>query len=91
MISFSCIHSSSPCLPSNKRYGVTMTVMSLSHSCQESLSNLLAFKNVYEHKKVAIFLNFFISRTRLFSRPPEMNSVFTKDNGHLIAFLVFGR
>ena len=55
MISFSCVYRSSPCLPSNKCYGVTITVMSLSHSWQESLSNLLAFKNVFEHKKVAIF------------------------------------
>ena len=58
----------------NKRYGVTITVMSLSHSLQESLSNLLAFKNVYEYKKVAKFFYFFITRTRLFARSPEMNS-----------------
>ena len=45
----------------NKRYGVTITVMSLSHSLQESLSNLLAFKNVYEYKKVAKFFYFYIN------------------------------
>ena len=42
MISFLCVHRSSPCLPSNKRYGVTTTLMSLSH------------ENVYEREKVAI-------------------------------------
>ena len=62
MISFSCVYRSSPCLPSNKRYGVTITVMLLSHSWQESLSNLLAFKNVYEYKKIAKFFFIFSSR-----------------------------
>ena len=47
VISFLCVHRSSPCLPSNKRYGVTTTLMSLSH------------ENVYEREKVAIsFFNF---------------------------------
>ena len=67
----------------NKRYGVTITVMSLSHSLQESLSNLLAFKNVYEYKKVAKFFYFYITGNEF--------TVFSKDNGHLIGLLVFGR
>ena len=92
MISFSCVYRSSPCLPSNKCYGVTITVMSLSHSWQESLSNLLAFKNVYEHKKVAIFFFiFYHADTIICTFTGNEFTVFTKDNGHLIAFLVFGR
>ena len=36
------------------------------------MSNLLAFKNDYGHKKVVIDI-FFIMQSRLFARLPEMN------------------
>ena len=76
----------------NKRYGVTNTVMSLSHSLQESLSNLLAFKNVYEYKKVAEFFLFFHhADTIICTFTGNEFTVFSKDNGHLIGLLVYGR